>query len=184
MGDEFGDVPGDVGLGEGEDEDEDEDEDGEGNGGLLGSESDEEGSGGKDDLLGSGSEGQEEEEDEEDDDEDEDEQLAIERHSRLLDKAAKHAAADADAEARTMAAGLDTNIEEVNGCSQGMLCELEDDTPASVAVLPLLGLCRGSHSMTLSSTSTLNVVTIALLRSQLAGSSLPIPYTRSHPCAE
>lgn len=101
MGDEFGDVQGDEGGGP-------DDSDGDDSpGSLLGSGSDDEGSGGSDDLLGGDDDG-----DTDDEEEDDDEQMAIERHSKILDKAARRAAADADAEARTMAAGLDTNIEE------------------------------------------------------------------------
>jgi hypothetical protein len=135
MGDEFGGVDVDEGSSsqeegsgdeEGEDEDEEDDDEvhrhalnGDGappsNGGFLGSDSgDEDGDSGllgsSDDSSEDGEEGSEEEEEEE---EDSDEQLAIERHSKLLDKAARRAAADAEAEARAMAAGLDTNIEEV-----------------------------------------------------------------------
>ncbi|GBF95737.1 ribosomal RNA methyltransferase [Raphidocelis subcapitata] len=108
-GDEFGGSgsgSGSEGEGEGE-------EGGCANGGLLDTDSGDEGATGSgeddDGLLGSGSlEGDDSDEEGSDDDD----QLAIERHSKLLDKAARRAATEADAEARTMAAGLDTNMEE------------------------------------------------------------------------
>lgn len=109
LGDEF---DGDSGSGEGEEEDDSEGGGG-ANGGLLDTDSDGGGSsGGSDDLLAGGSD--EEGSDDEGGDSD-DEELAIERHSKLLDRAARKAERDADAEARSMAAGLDTNIEEVGG---------------------------------------------------------------------
>ena len=114
LGDEFGGGSSDDGSGsDGEGEEGSDDEDGAGGAGgaLFDSDSGGDGSGGEDDLLAAASD--EEEEDDDDGSDGDDEQLAIERHSKLLDKAAKRAAADAEAEAKAMAAGLDTNIEEV-----------------------------------------------------------------------
>ena len=147
QGDEFGGEEGDEGVSDEDEDDEDEDgSDGDGanghanGGGLFGSDSgDDGGGGGSDDLLGGSDDGEEggSDDDDDDSDDDDDAQLAVERHSKILDRAARRAQADAEAEARAMAAGLDTNLEEAERFTlpSGQEVEAEGRAPPDLEVV-------------------------------------------------